>query len=433
VNPQESPITPVSNPESILRKGKTIQGQTSTADPKGNPLSSSGKSTTKKFEFFSENTNDKTVVNTVEEQTLFDQQKNPSDKKLLDYNLIEKTSQTLDRSHSSSSLESFHSQQQEDHLNIYTSLLAVEHLLQELSAKGEENLAGQLANFYRASYQTSFPLEDSPLSHSSSVEDLKKKLSFSPPLTVMAAPPPHLTKMQQILASRYAPLILPNPVAALPIGDYQKYMPKFIGEGDVSAEEHIEAFYSYVENLNIEQEDVWTRVFVQSLDGHARKWFKELPAGSIAGIEQFDETFLKHWGDRRDFVYYITEFGNLRKQSNESVSDFTKRFNRMYGKIPAEIKPSDASAKITYSDAFDSDFYLLLRERRSPTLSLMQDVALEVESNILASQKWKGDSDRRRPKNEASSSSNVDPKLDKMAKMLESLTSEISKLKIENK
>jgi hypothetical protein len=351
---------------------------------------------------------------------------------LIDYNLIEKTSRTLERIHSSSSLESFNSQQQEDHLNIYTSLLAVEHLLQELSAKGEENLVGQLANFYKASYQTSFPLEDSLLSHSSIVEDLKKKLSFSPPLIVMAAPPP-LTKMQQILDARYAPLILKNPVVSMPMGDYQKYMPKFTGEGDVSVEEHIESFYSYAENLNIEQEYVRTRVFVQILDGHAKKWFKKLSVGSIAGIEQLDETFLKHWGDRRDFVYYITEFGNLRKQSRESVSDFTKRFNHIYGKIPTEIKPSDASTKITYSDAFDSDFYLLLRERSSPTLSLMQYASLEVESNILASQKRKGDSNRRGPKNEASSSSNVDPKLDKMAKILESLTSDISKLKIENK
>ena len=70
----------------------------------------------------------------------------------------------------------------------------------------------------------------------------------------------------------------------MPIGDYLKYMPKFIGEGDFIAEEHIEAFYSYVENINIEQEDVWARVFVQSLDGQARKWFKEFPVGSIAGI-----------------------------------------------------------------------------------------------------------------------------------------------------
>jgi hypothetical protein len=49
----------VSNPESILRKGKTIQGQTSRADPKGNPLFSSGKSSAEKVEFFSENTDDK--------------------------------------------------------------------------------------------------------------------------------------------------------------------------------------------------------------------------------------------------------------------------------------------------------------------------------------------------------------------------------------
>jgi hypothetical protein len=35
-------------------------------------------------------------------------------------------------------------------------------------------------------------------------------------------------------------------------------MPKFTGEDDVSIEEHIEAFYSYAKNLNIEEEDVWT-------------------------------------------------------------------------------------------------------------------------------------------------------------------------------
>ena len=81
----------------------------------------------------------------------------------------------------------------------------------------------------------------------------------------MAAP--QLTKMERILVSRYAPLILPNPLAAMPTWDYLKYMPKFIGEGDFTTEEHLEAFYSYARNINIEQEDVWTRVFVQSLDG----------------------------------------------------------------------------------------------------------------------------------------------------------------------
>ena len=68
----------------------------------------------------------------------------------------------------------------------------------------------------------------------------------------------------------------------------------------------------------------------------------------------------------------------------------------MYNKIPTEIKPTSTSAMITYANAFDSDFYLLLRERRSTSLSLMQDAVLEVESNILASQKVKGKVDRRK-------------------------------------
>jgi hypothetical protein len=84
-------------------------------------------------------------------------------------------------------------------------------------------------------------------------------------------------------------------------------------------------------------------------------------------------------------LYYISEFGNLRRENGESVSDFTKRFNMMFGKIPVEIKPTNASTKITYSSAFDPEFCLILREKRSATLALMQDVSLEVESNIMAS------------------------------------------------
>ena len=75
----------------------------------------------------------------------------------------------------------------------------------------------------------------------------------------MAAP---LTKMERILVARYAPLNLPNPLSAIPTRYYLKYIPKFTREGDFTTKEHLEAFYSYDENINIEQEAVWTRVFV---------------------------------------------------------------------------------------------------------------------------------------------------------------------------
>jgi len=153
---------------------------------------------------------------------------------------------------------------------------------------------------------------------------------------------------------------------------------------------------------------------------------------SIADIEALDEAFLKQWGDKKDLLYH-TEFGNLKRENGESLPDFNKRFNRMYSKIPAEVKPTPTSAKLTYANAFNSDFCLLLRERRRSTLADMQDAALEVESNIIAAEKLESHADRRRQRSEPSSSSasSSEPKLDKMTRMIESLAAEISKLKIE--
>jgi hypothetical protein len=80
---------------------------------------------------------------------------------------------------------------------------------------------------------------------------------------------------------------------------------------------------------------------------------------------------LRQWGDKKYFMYYMTKFGSLKRREGESISDFSKRFNKMYNKIPAKIKPSKSSAKITYARAFDPNFYLLLRERRATTLAHM--------------------------------------------------------------
>ena len=136
----------------------------------------------------------------------------------------------------------------------------------------------------------------------------------------------------------------------------------------------------------------------------------------MVGIEALDDIFLKHWGERRDHLYYITKFTNLKRENGESVSNFTKRFNKMFSKIPAEIKPTDTSAKITYANAFDSEFCLILRERRSGSLSLRQDASLEFESNIVASRKVKGKIDRKKQPSDPLGASLSEKKMEKMEK-----------------
>ena len=57
--------------------------------------------------------------------------------------------------------------------------------------------------------------------------------------------------MERIIAARYGPLILPTPLNAMSTGEYQKYMPKFTEIEGVTAEEHLESFYSYADNLEL--------------------------------------------------------------------------------------------------------------------------------------------------------------------------------------
>jgi hypothetical protein len=84
-----------------------------------------------------------------------------------------------------------------------------------------------------------------------------------------------------------------------------------------------------------------------------------------------EDAFLKQWGERKDHLYYLTSFGSLRKKNSETVMEFIQRFNKLYNKIPAEVKPSQPAANVTFAGAFEPDFALLLWKRRGATLNQM--------------------------------------------------------------
>jgi hypothetical protein len=186
------------------------------------------------------------------------------------------------------------------------------------------------------------------------------------------------------VAARYAPLVLLVPLYDLP-ENYMKKLPKFIGEGYLTAQEHINLFDQFIDILGLEHEDVYSRILVQTFEGQVRTWFQGLEVGSLRLYDELESAFIRQWGERKDHLYYLFEFGALRKKNFESFLEFTQIFNKLYNKIPIEVKPSHLAAKATFTGAFDPDFSLLLRERRLVDLTKMQDDALELESNMMAS------------------------------------------------
>jgi hypothetical protein len=74
------------------------------------------------------------------------------------------------------------------------------------------------------------------------------------------APPPRVFAK---VATIYAPLVFPVPLHDL-LENYINFLPKFTGEGDLTATKHINFFDRFVDIQGIRHEDVYSRLIVQT-------------------------------------------------------------------------------------------------------------------------------------------------------------------------
>jgi hypothetical protein len=92
--------------------------------------------------------------------------------------------------------------------------------------------------------------------------------------------------------------------------------------------------------------------------------------------------FLKWWGENKSLDQYWDDFNALRRGEEEALVVFNKRFYSVYHSMPVEIRPTETVAMVYYVMAQHLELVLLLRERKSTSLSqLFMDVE-EVEENL---------------------------------------------------
>ena len=80
------------------------------------------------------------------------------------------------------------------------------------------------------------------------------------------------------------------------------------------------------------------RLFVQSLSGEAKKWFRNLPSRSIATFEAFQTSLLERWDDKKIPLQVRSQYNNIKKGGFEFAHEFSSRFMRVYNSILVEIK-----------------------------------------------------------------------------------------------
>jgi hypothetical protein len=242
---QERPLAAlVPDPEKIIRSGKALQRKTSISARASNlgisRNTSSFISREPLVESPSAETSSSQKIEIVSESLKGDEPSISSDvidsisEHVTISNLREEVVESLQEKDSSSSLNSSPIKPIKGFFHTHTSLPILEDILQELSSKDEENLALLLGQFYRASY---FPPYSGNLSQGSHLTSASPSFlsEVRPPLSIVSPVPSQpsstkassststpkismaipLTKMEQILANRYAPLVFPNPLSAM--------------------------------------------------------------------------------------------------------------------------------------------------------------------------------------------------------------------------
>jgi hypothetical protein len=82
---------------------------------------------------------------------------------------------------------------------------------------------------------------------------------------------------------------------------------------------------------------------------------------------------------------YLVDFYALKREKDEALFVFNRRFYNNYRGMPLEIHPTETTSMIYYVMSLHSELALLLLERISSSLRSLFEDAQEVEENIHAS------------------------------------------------
>ena len=101
--------------------------------------------------------------------------------------------------------------------------------------------------------------------------------------------------------------------------DIRKHLSKFNGNQAVSASQHVQVFSDLMGDYEIPHEDVYMKLFVQTLEGDAREWFSFFPACFISSWSDLHAAFMEQFGVRVSLSDSFDKFLRIHIEEDELV------------------------------------------------------------------------------------------------------------------
>ena len=93
-----------------------------------------------------------------------------------------------------------------------------------------------------------------------------------------------------------------------------------------------------------------------------------MAANFFRNSQRLIELFLARWQEKKNPLQILDEYNSMKRNANETVQEFTTRFNLVYNSIPNDMKPPPGLVLLHYPDAFEPDMAYQLRERETQLL-----------------------------------------------------------------
>jgi hypothetical protein len=104
-------------------------------------------------------------------------------------------------------------------------------------------------------------------------------------------------------------------------------------------------------------------------------------------LKELIDAFTEKWGEKRDHRHLLAELNTMKKNENETMEEFNKRFNELISSMHQDIKPPESAILIYYIEAFGGEMRYQLRDKEPTDLKRAQETAIKIDKNMQASRK----------------------------------------------
>jgi hypothetical protein len=155
-------------------------------------------------------------------------------------------------------------------------------------------------------------------------------------------------------------------------------LPSFQGNNVVTAKSHIKVFSlcinKWCSGATHNHQDIKMKLFSLSLEEDASDWFSSLDDNKYSTIKDLIDGFMERWGDKKEHRHLLAALHSIKKNENETMEEFNKKFNELVTSLHTDYKPP----MLPFS-------YIMLR----PSMG-RSDINLEIKSlqTLKLPKKW---------------------------------------------